>query len=330
METDIFYTKEWAALFEQEMGGKAELFRFEEGTKVAQYPFIKRSLASLPFAAALKEEYFDISSPYGYGGIYLSPEAKNDADFIKKFEAAFDTYCKKERIVAEFIRFHPLDQNQEAFAERYTQRKVNDNAVIDLRNSAEQIWADMDKRHRYSVGLAKRKGVEIVWDEEWNHFDDFKRLYYLTNDRTGAIKFYYFSGAFFNGLRAVSPGNVRLIVSKLDGRVVAASLLLFNPESVYYFLSGADRAGLSACANHLMLYTAVLAAKKEGKKFFNFGGGNKAGDSLSAFKMRFSKLMMPFYIGTRVANKEIYDTLVELSGADKTNSFFPLYIAPKG
>ena len=326
---DIFYSRKWAELFAREMGGVAEVFRMEDGTMIAQYPFIKRRINDLDFAGALKQEFFDIVSPYGYGGIYLSEAAREDALFLRRFRNDFKKYCAKERIVSEFIRFHPLEQNQKAFEDLYAIKQVNKNSVINLGRTDDEIFKNIEKRHRYSIRLAEKSGVEIVLDNKFAYLPEFKSLYLSTNDRTQATKFYNFSGKFFQNLIQNFPDTVKLVVAKLEEKVVAASIFIFNPDHAYYFLSGANELALKVCANHLLLYKIALVANKEGKRFFNLGGGLKQGDALSIFKFGFSKLSVPFYVGTRIVDKEMYDSLAALSGADSKSDYFPLYRAPK-
>lgn len=323
---DIFYTLEWAKLFEKQIGGKAEIFKFGNGEKEIVFPFIKRRINDLPFASSLESEYFDITSPYGYGGIFVSAEAKKDKDFLSQFFKSWDDYCHRENIVSEFIRFHPLDQNHEMFGNLYSIKQINENVVLDLTPSEEEILADMDKRHCYSIRRAVKNGVRIVWDKEFAHMADFRKLYSLTMDRDTASQFYYFGEDFFDNLKNSFSESIKLVFAELNGKIVATSLFIFNPDNVYYFLSGANNEALFVCANHLLLYNVALEAKCVGKKFFNLGGGLTKNDSLSLFKAGFSKIKMPFFVGTRIDNQIIYDKLVRLAGIKEEEvNYFPLY-----
>ena len=118
--------------------------------------------------------------------------------------------------------------------------------------------------------------------------------------------------------------RLSLLVAKKSDKILAASLFILTDKEMYYFLSGADEDGYLYSANNLLLYQAVLFGKKLGKKRLILGGGRKINDSLFKFKSGFSPETKPFFIGSKIYNKSIYDNLVELCGA-KSVDYFPQY-----
>lgn len=55
-------------------------------------------------------QYYDIVTPYGYGGPMIL-ETNNGEKLKKEYSEAFGKYCSDHKIVSEFIRFHPIFQN---------------------------------------------------------------------------------------------------------------------------------------------------------------------------------------------------------------------------
>ena len=97
-----------------------------------------------------------------------------------------------------------------------------------------------------------------------------------------------------------------------DGKPIAGSMFMFSDDYAHYHLSGRDREYSRFAANNLILWYAIRKAKERGCKWFHFGGGTTGNedDSLLKFKKEFSKTETEFWIGKRVHNREIYDTIV--------------------
>ncbi|MFA6322234.1 MAG: peptidoglycan bridge formation glycyltransferase FemA/FemB family protein [Candidatus Buchananbacteria bacterium] len=321
---DIFYTEQWAKFFVKP-GEDVGTFNFGDADKFIRYSFIKRPIGLLPFVNQINDIGFDIVSPYGYGGIYLSPKARSDQKFIAEYKNEFTNYCRKNSIVSEFIRFHPFDKNQDFFQDYYDLIKVNDNIFVDLNQTEAEISKSIDKRHRYSIRRAKDFGVEIEIDQNFCYLDDFINLYQQTMSRNSASDFYFFPESFFKNLLAEFGHQLLLLVAKLNGKVIAASFFVINNENIYYFLSGSDYKFFHVFANHLLLWEAIAYAKKNNKKYLNLGGGMKTDDSLFLFKSGFSKYSVPYFVGKKIHDQSKYDFLLTESGVDRKIDFFPQY-----
>jgi serine/alanine adding enzyme len=65
--------------------------------------------------------WYDLITPYGYGGPVIKECKKTcRAELIKKFERmSLQSIVKKNRIVSEFIRFHPIVGNANDFKDMY-------------------------------------------------------------------------------------------------------------------------------------------------------------------------------------------------------------------
>lgn len=322
---DIFFTKEWAELFAEIFGGQVENFRFGDENKFISYSFIKRPVKQLPFARDFEHDCYDITAPYGYGGVYLSPEAKNDPSFIAEYQKNFKDYCLRNNIISEFIRFHPLDANHSFFADYYDLSQISDNIYIDLAQSEEDLWKNIDKRQRYSIRQAEKSGVIIETDKDFKYLDDFKKLYRQTILRNNAAKFLLFSDDFFDSLLKSFKERIILLIAKLQDKVISAALFIVNDDNAYYFLSGADKDFFRHSPNHLLLHKAIGLIKGKNKRYFNLGGGMKKGDGVFLFKSGFSKSLAPYFVGKKIHNQELYEKLNKLANVENDVDFFPKY-----
>lgn len=116
MIKSFYMDKGWGVLQQDKEGGETlhYLFEREEGRVV--YPFIKRPAGKIEGV-----QYYDLITPRGQGGIWIEQaQAGKEKKLIHQFSAAFEDYCAREHIVAEYIRFSPwLDQTQ-WFEDEYT------------------------------------------------------------------------------------------------------------------------------------------------------------------------------------------------------------------
>ena len=105
MMKDIYYNPEYCKLYEKIEDGTVETFTCESEAGKIEHLFIKRKIHS-----DTVDGYFDIITPYGYGGPLII-DCRNKESLLAEFGKSFSAYCEQNRIVSEFIRFHPISQN---------------------------------------------------------------------------------------------------------------------------------------------------------------------------------------------------------------------------
>src|SRR5438093_363444 len=75
-------------------------FVYESRSDIYYHPFQVLPVDGTP--------YFDIQSPYGYGGPIATTRSET---FLNDAWENYRKWCKANGILAEFIRFHPLLEN---------------------------------------------------------------------------------------------------------------------------------------------------------------------------------------------------------------------------
>lgn len=111
---DVYYIPQYGKLCETLDGGEYKLVLFESSNGRIINPFIKRPVPWL----INNEQYFDIITPYGYGGPIII-EATDRERLKHEYSLAFGEYCKENKIVSEFIRFHPIFENYKDVDDTY-------------------------------------------------------------------------------------------------------------------------------------------------------------------------------------------------------------------
>lgn len=338
---DIHYLPDYCKIYEETYGYEAFLAFYGNEKNFIIQPFVKRELNSLPFLSenSIKQKYYDIASPYGYGGPLWLVSDFTKADLYKIFNDLFLNYCSEEKIASEFTSFHPLLKNQSVIEESgiFNLNRQKEVVYIDLTKSEQDIWAQIRKGHKSSIKKAKKNNVSIKRvDFTDENFKILNQLYYQTMKRTNATQRWIFPENYFlNNYRFLGKDRVSIFFAYLDEKVIAASIFIHDFDTVYYHFAGSDEKYFEYCANNLLLYEATLWAFHNGYKWMHLGGGvsDSKEDNLYIFKSGFSDKTATLYTYCRIHNKETYDELCDFKkkyekesfGEEIKSDFFPLY-----
>lgn len=302
---DVYFTPEYYSLYQNYGDGEALCFVFEKDENIALYPFLKNPIT--PLGYELDKEYYDIQGAYGYNGLIASTD---DTGFITEFWREFDVWCQENDIVAEFMRFHPLLNNQKLSSPKMKTFFSRHTVALDLTLSLDEIWMhQFSSKNRNMIRKAEKEGVTIVESDDYNTF---RKLYDGTMTNLNAEGYYFFPQSYYDEYKSSFKDNSILYLAMLEGRVIAGSMFMFSQDYAHYHLSARDREYSKYAANNLILWHGIRKAKERGCKWFHFGGGTTGdeNDSLLLFKQNFSKTKTEFWIGKKVHNQTIYDQVV--------------------
>ena len=329
---DVYFTPEYCEIYEKNGEGTAQLFLYEEGEDFVFYPYLLRNLKDLPAVSHVVKKYgqlYDITTPYGYGGPITNVEEETNVQpLMRRFTNSFREYCYSTNIITEFIRFHPLLQNQMIYSD-IEKIYLRDTIHIDLLPDYETIWANYDTKNRNRIRKSKTYDLRIV-HRKADELSNFLKLYYSTMAKAKARDYYFFSTDFFRNTFHLLNEKIELIeVVTNKNQVIMTSLFIYGNEYIHYHLSGSDRDHLKLAANNLILDYAVKWAKGKGFKSLHLGGGYSGNDdSLYKFKKHFNKYgNLPFHIGRQIHNPIIYGELSSLI-QDDLQDYFPIYRHP--
>ena len=304
-QQDVYFSPEYYALYEQNGDGKACCFIYEEEGGIILYPFLLNSINQLGYE--LDGEYYDIQGAYGYNGIVSS---SNDAGFIARFHECFDQFCQEHHISAEFSRFHPLLNNQELASRKMQTFYSRKTVKLDLTLSLDDIWkTQFSSKNRNVIRKAEKDGVTIVESQDYEFF---RQMYDQTMRNVNAEDFYFFPAEYYGKFKETFGDNLILCFAMYEGKPISGSMFMFSKDYAHYHLSGRDKNYYKIAANNAVLWYGIQKAKERGCKCFHFGGGTTGDDDdmLLHFKQNFSKENGEFWIGKRVRNQGVYDSIV--------------------
>jgi hypothetical protein len=316
-ERDVYYLNAYVAALMLHGDGEPLLFYYRDQASEICYVVLKSDISEAEgFDGLIKKgEFFDLATPYGYGGFLFEGEITEAV--LKVFFLELQKYCREQKIVSQFIRFHPLLQNQKLLGEFCEPVKWKQTVYIDT-SSPEIIVKNMTSTNRNI--LRKDINKEIMVDSDrGENLGAFIDIYNETMEATGAEPYYYFSKEYFEYLIKNMDKNLMFFYAKYEGKIIGSSLILYDENTAHYHLAGKKQDTKNLASMNRILYEVSLWAFERGIKKFHLGGGIAAEDGLFAFKKSFNKNgLVDFYIGRNIFMPEEFEQLVELrSMADK-------------
>ena len=320
---DVYYLSGYVKAFQIHGDGEPQLLYYEADGLRAIYVYMKRKTAI--------EGCYDSATPYGYGGVLF--EGDTSFENLSTFWKAYVEKMMEERIVDNFVRYHPVLANAIPMKEVSTVTDLGKTVAFDL-SSPEVIWENIISENRNMIRKAEKNGIEIRHGKGLDLFMDFKRIYNATMEYVHADEYYYFGDAFYDSIHRDLHDNYEIFYAVLDGQPIAMSIMLYANTQMHYHLCGSLKEYHHLAPSNLLLYKAALWGCEKGFKTFHLGGGVGSGeDNLYKFKAAFNRNSdYQFSIGKEIFDQGKYNELVAERAAcdpgfNKDSKFFPLYRA---
>lgn len=318
---DIYYEEAYPRLYENIEHGRAMRVCVDNAFGSVVSPVILREI---PIGS--EKQYYDLVTPYGYGGPVITSLRGDKARLVQSFEEAMRAFAAEHNVVSEFVRFHPVLGNALDFEPIYGSRWDRKTVGADLgRYTVEEEFSRSVLKY---VRRAIKAGV--TWETVLDPPDvkEFTEIYYATMDRDNASDYYYFGEEYFSGCLRDLGRHVLYVKVKLGDKVIAAGFYLVCGQILQCHLSGTLTEYLPLSPAYVTKWATAQWAREHGIRFLHYGGGtsNDPENSLYQFKKKFGqKTEFDFYLGRKIWDRAAYDSLCEKVGADRNTAFFPAY-----
>lgn len=312
---DVYFSWEYAVSLMTHGDGVPYLACYEEGGARMAFVFMKKSIsANERFPGHIDDEkYYDIESPYGYGGFLVDGGFSSSGQ--EMFFQEFSSYCAEHHIVSQFIRCHPFLANHELFRSIVEYRYVHETIYIDT-SSIETIDRNMDSKNRNMVRKAKKNGVAII-EGDMKQRSSFVNIYRESMKRHNADAYYIFPDTYFEFLEKEMRENCLLLYAVHEERIIGGGIFFYANGFMHYHLAATLEQYRNLASSNLLVYEAALWANANGISKLHLGGGLKQNDSLWGFKKQFNKHgILPFHVGRVIWNKQVYQDLLSLRKAN--------------
>lgn len=328
-QRDVFWLSSWLLLWQSHGDGRAmgALYRDDDG--MVLYPFLLRELEGVPYLGPDFRGLRDVSSPPGFGGPLVMHQTGEDT--VAAFRTAFDAWCHDQRVVSEFVRFHPLLETR-LVMQRH----------MEVAEAGQVVWARLERRGCQTIetlGSAARRNVRAARDAgltcrvetTTEAYRRFAELYLDNAVRRKALPAFRYGLGHFLELRERLGSSQALFGVRYEGELVAGALFLRSPDFVHFHAAGADRATARLRPLNLLFFDAMQWACGLGATAINLGGGYRGEDEFFRFKAGFSKLRAPRRVGHAVHLFEDYARAQERraqQGELIDCDYFPTYRSP--
>ena len=319
---DVYWLSGYVKAFQIHGDGQGLLLYYDGGATRGIHVVMKRDISrDKHFRGRIPEgRYFDLSTPYGYGGWLI------EGDDTEDLFSAYQAWAEQNEVVSEFVRFHPMIKNHTRCGAFYEVIRLGEVVHMDL-SSPEVIWNQMFSKNRNMIRKAVKNGIRIYNGRFPEIYEKFRIIYNRTMDKDDAEDYYYFSPSFYESLLYDLPGNAQVFWAEKEGQVISAAVMLAANGCMNYHLSGSLKEFSSLAPTNLLLYEAALWGSANGCRTLYLGGGvGSKEDSLLKFKKAFYKgPLNRFFIGKKVYDQEKYEELLSLREEIDNPEFFPKY-----
>lgn len=303
---------------------------FSENDNFALMAQIKRRINDLAPFRDLDSDYWDFIAPHEYSTVLSNceePETKNKLS-AKLLKSAGD-YCRSQNVISEFIRFDPFLADTAAMESFYDVKVSCRNIYIDLRRSMNEIIGSFHSSVKKNLKKSADSSLSFFpADKTDGNIEIFIKLYWSSMDRLAANNYFYFSREYFYNLIKECEGASLFIVNNKDNQPIAASILLHHGHICHHHLTGYNSGAINLRPNDFMIYSLIQWGQAHHLDYLHLGGG---APSICKFKKKFSPAELPYYIGKRVHNQELYQQLCHIRqkepGFPPNSNYFPLYRA---
>jgi len=325
---DVYWLSGYVKAFQIHGDGEPLLFHYEDGNFCGINVVMKRDIGKDKQLEGEVDEgsWFDLVTPYGYGGWLVEGNGDMDGLF-----SDYGEWCRRHHIVSEFVRYHPVIENHRYSEDSYHVLPLGSTIAMDL-SSPETIWSNFTSQNRNKIKKAVKAGVVIYNGRYPEIYEKFRAVYNGTMDKDHADSYYYFGNAFYESILQDLGAEGQVFYAELDGKVIAASIMLASNGKLNYHLSGSLKEYQKMAPTNLLLYKAALWGCANGCKTFHLGGGvGSHEDSLYEFKKSFNRSgSYQFYIGKKIYDEGEYKKLCEIRNIEYEKQaldegYFPAY-----
>ena len=307
---DVYYLSEYSKAFMIHGDGEPLLFEYQDGDSHFCYAVMKSDISDcVHFRDRLdKRAWFDLETPYGYGGPLSDKVVPETSQ--KAFAKEMKEYCNENHIISQFVRFHPLLDNSKTVPLAFETRYMRETIFMDTERQ-ELIMSNMDSKNRNMVRKAIKNGVTVEW-HGIEDYEAFLEMYQETMEKNRANQYYFFDRSYFEAQKEISE-NACIGYAVREGCPIAGAIFYYNERFMHYHLAGSRTDQKMFAPGNLLLYEAALRANSKGIGKLHLGGGLMPDDSLFGFKKQFNKKgRLPFVIGRTVFDKAAYDHLLDI------------------
>jgi lipid II:glycine glycyltransferase (peptidoglycan interpeptide bridge formation enzyme) len=157
-------------------------------------------------------------------------------------------------------------------------------ALLDLTKSEEDLLAAMHQKTRYNIRVAQKHGVNVRVGTE-KDLAAFIRLSHETAERD---RFLHMSETYLRKTFEIlsRAGMCRLRLAEFDGKLLAANMEILFGDTMTYLHGASSSESRNVMAPFILHWDAIMSAKAEGFKTYDFWGCNPEDENAFDYRPR--------------------------------------------
>jgi hypothetical protein len=301
---DIYFEPEYLEMNSGKDSEKVVCFKYQEENKIWLFPVIKNPINKIGNYEI--NNLYDLETAYGYGGPISN---NNDIDFLKKANLAFTNWAENSGIIALFVRFHPLINNQLWIVDDEMDILFDRLTVSMKTTTYQEIYGSYPKATKNILKRGSKSDIEIKLMDPKEDMKGFKDLYLKSMKYLNASQFYFFDDYYFSQLALLTEKQGLMIGAFLKGELISSAIFLTGTTWMHYHLSATDFLRRIPGLSNYVIDKAFQIACEIGISYVHLGGGKSTAedDPLLKFKKSMSNVVHKFFIGKRIFNSKEYE-----------------------
>lgn len=165
-----------------------------------------------------------------------------------------------------------LRMTSHSFVKSFEEMQPENNWILDLTKSEEELLSEMKQKGRYNLKIAERSDIKVTWSDKIGpELTAFYDQYSKTGQRH---KISYRGKAYFDALVEIfgTKGYARVYTASKDGVALASSIMLYYNKEALYLYGGSGEEMRNLMAPYILHWQAIKDAKDMGCTKYNFLG----------------------------------------------------------
>jgi lipid II:glycine glycyltransferase (peptidoglycan interpeptide bridge formation enzyme) len=231
----------------------------------------------------------------GYQYLYLPRIQSLSSEEWKILMHRLKILKKKEKLL--FTRYDSSHQQASKLIKNFTSShspQPETTLILNINESDDKILAQMKRKGRYNINLAKKKGVHVTKATNEKDKTEFTRKFHsLLKETTKRDHFSAHSEDYYlKMLKHLKDSYI--LLSEKDNEILAGLIAVKSNDSLIYYYGASSNSQRELMAPYLLQWEAIKLAKKLGCKHYDFLGiapEGAAGDhpwkGITSFKKKF-------------------------------------------
>lgn len=211
--------------------------------------------------------------PLGKNYLYCPRGPVVQGGNISMFLKEVKSISQQEKSI--FFKIEPeIDLNLTEFGFKKSLKEIQPSktVILNIDQSKEELLEQMHHKTRYNIRLAEKKGVtvqeiDLKDKESINIFID------LLEQTAQRDKFHIHSKEHYQKMLGIS--GIKLFLAKYQDKIIAGILNSFFNQTAIYMHGASDYNYRKLMAPYLLQWQAIIQAKEQGLKYYDFGGINQ-------------------------------------------------------